>query len=553
MSRDASRSIWESKYRAPGEERVEDSWKRVARAIASVERDASWASRFEALLAEFRFLPGGRILAGAGLERRVTLLNCFVMGTIDDSLDGIFQALKEGALTMQQGGGVGYDFSTLRPRSSEPGAAGTIPSGPVSFLEVWEAMAKTVLSTGLRRGAMMGTLRCDHPDVAELVAAKSKPGALAHFNLSVLVTDAFVEAVRNGARWPLVFPAPPAPARVRAETRARDLWTSMARAAWERGDPGVLFVDRINRTNNLWYAETISATNPCGEVPLPPYGSCDLGSINLTQFIVDPFDPRARVDHEALAATATVATRFLDDVIDASRFPLEAQARRARETRRIGLGVTGLADALVMLGLRYDEEAGRAAAARILRTICHAAYRASIALAREKGAFPLFDRERFLAGPFVAALPDDVRDGIARDGLRNSHLVAIAPTGSISLLAGGVSSGVEPIFAARVRRPWGGGEIAFDDWAVALHWRVARMGSLPDAFVAADSITPEDHVEMQAALQPYVDNAIAKTVNVPRALPFEKLEPLFLLAYDRGLKGCTAFRPNPVTGELLAH
>jgi ribonucleoside-diphosphate reductase alpha chain len=477
------------------------------------------------------------------------------MGTIDDSLDGIFHALKEGALTMQQGGGVGYDFSTLRPRGSSAGGAGTIPSGPVSFLEVWDAMAKTVLSTGLRRGAMMATLRCDHPDIEEFVDAKSTPGTLTHFNLSVLVTDALVDAVRRDTTFSLVFPAPPAPPRVRRDVRARDLWSAIVRGAWERGEPGVLFIDRIHRLDNLWYAEKIAATNPCGEIPLPPYGSCDLGSINLTRFVVDPFGPRARIDEEALARVATVATRFLDDVIDVSRFPLEAQARRARDTRRVGLGITGLADALVMLGLRYDDESGRAASARMVRGICHASYRASIELAREKGGFPLFDRERFLDGRFVSTLPADVREGIARFGLRNSHLLAIAPTGSISVLAGGVSTGVEPIWAATVRRPWSGpgGELVFEDYAVRLHRTLAgHEAGLPSAFVTAEEIAPESHVEMQAALQPFVDNAIAKTVNVPRDFSLEKLEPLYFLAYERGLKGCTAFRPNPVTGELLA-
>jgi ribonucleoside-diphosphate reductase alpha chain len=554
-SRDAAARLWEAKYRAPGEARIEDTWARVARAVAAVERDAPrWAARFESILSDFRFLPGGRILAGAGLERRVTLFNCFVMGTIEDSLDGIFQALKEGALTMQQGGGVGYDFSTLRPRGTHAGSSGTIPSGPVSFLEVWDAMAKTVLSTGLRRGAMMATLRCDHPDIEEFVAAKATPGALARFNLSVLVTDALIEAVRRDAPFPLVFPPPPASPRVRREVRARDLWSAIAHGAWERGDPGVLFVDRINRLNNLWYAETIAATNPCGEIPLPPYGSCNLGSIDLTRFVLDPFGPGAHLDEDAIVDVATVATRFLDDVIDASRFPLEAQARCARATRRVGLGVTGLADALVMLGLRYDERAARDAAARVMRAICHAAYRASVELAREKESFPSLDRERLLAGPFAAKLPDDVRNGIARFGLRNSHLVAIAPTGSISVLAGGVSTGIEPVYAATVRRPWSGpgGELVFDDYAVAVHRTLERHDAgLPAAFVTAEAIAPESHIAMQAALQPFVDNAIAKTVNVPRELPFDRFEPLFFLAYELGLKGCTAFRPNPVTGALL--
>lgn len=546
----AARALWQAKYRAPGEKSIEDTWSRVARAVSAAESDAArWASRFERILEGFRFLPGGRILAGAGLDRRVTLLNCFVMGTIEDSLDGIFQALKEGALTMQQGGGVGYDFSTLRPRGSRVGRAGTIPSGPVSFLEVWNAMAKTVLSTGLRRGAMMATLRCDHPDIEEFVSAKTTPGALRHFNLSVLVTDALVDAVRADRPFPLVFRG-----HLHREVRARELWHAIVRHAYETGEPGVLFVDRINRMNNLHWAEEISATNPCGEVPLPPYGVCDLGSIDLARFVVDPFGRRPRIDDEALVGVIAIAARMLDDVLDVTRFPLDAQARRARGARRIGLGVTGLADALVMLGLRYDDAAGRAEAARIVRILCHAAYRSSIELAREKGSFPLFDRERFLAGELVTTLPEDIRVGIARVGLRNSHLVAIAPTGSVSVLAGGVSSGIEPIYAATTHRPWSGpsGELVFDDYAVALYRQLeGGRAAHPPAFCTADEIAPEAQIEMQAALQPFVDNAIAKTINVPRELPFERFVPLFMLAYDRGLKGCTAFRPNAVTGALL--
>ena len=573
----AGRALWEAKYRAPQELRINDTWARVAKTVAAPEHDRErWTASFEHILEGFHFLPGGRILAGAGLERRVTLLNCFVMGTMRDSLDGIFQALKEGALTMQQGGGIGYDFSTLRPRSSHAGASGTVPSGPVSFLHVWDAMAKTVLSTGLRRGAMIATLRCDHPDIEEFIAAKSHHGVLTHFNLSVLVTDELVRAVREDRMFSLVFPesssgggggdfvnrrwsgsSAQVPCRIHRQVRARDLWASIIRGAYEQGEPGVLFIDRINRANNLWYTEDISATNPCGEVPLPPYGACDLGSINLTRFVVDAFARDARLDEERLAETARIATRFLDDVLDVTRFPLEPQARRARETRRIGLGVTGLADALVMLGLRYDDPRARETAARVLRIVCHAAYEESIELAREKGSFARFDRTRFLSGEFASTLPADIRAGIARVGLRNSHLIAIAPTGSISVLAGGVSTGIEPIYAAKMHRPWSGasgegGELVYEDYAVAMYKRIRGNGvGDPPALVTMEAVAPEAHVEMQAALQPFVDNSIAKTVNVPRDFPFARFEPLFLLAYDRGLKGCTAFRPNPVTGELL--
>ncbi len=573
---DISRMIWDSRYRQPGEGRIEDSWDRVARALAAVEpRPGDWEDRFRAALDGFAFLPGGRVLAGAGTDRIVTLFNCFVMGTIEDSMDGIFDALKEGALTMQQGGGVGYDFSTLRPSGTPARHTGTIASGPVSFMRIWDAMCATILSTGARRGAMMATLRIDHPDVEAFVDAKREAGELTRFNLSVLVGDDFMQAVANDAEWPLLFPAEAleegegeilerdwpgfdAPVRCRVVRRvsARGLWDRIMRATYDHAEPGVLFVDRINRANNLVYRERISATNPCGEIPLPPYGACDLGSINLTRFVREPFSPGARLDLDAIASTASVAVRMLDDVIDVSRFPLEAQAEQARGTRRVGLGMTGLADALIMLGLRYDSEAARELAATAMRTITHAAYRASVELAREKGAFPFIDREAHLDGEFIRELPADIRDGIARHGIRNSHLTAIAPTGTISLLADNVSSGLEPVFRFTFTR-----QVIERDGRRASHpvvdhawrrWREMHPDEpLPDAFVQAGELEPEAHLAMQAALQPLVDSAISKTINVPEDMPFERFEAIYLRAHALGLKGCTTYRPNPVTGAVL--
>lgn len=579
-----SRLIWETKYRYPGDHAPPDtdldaSWRRVARALAQVEseRRDDWARRFHGLMRGFRFLPGGRILAGAGTERRVTLFNCFVMGLIEDSLDGIFEALKEGALTMQQGGGIGYDFSTLRPQGARARAVGGIASGPVSFMRIWDSMCATLLSTGNRRGAMMATLRCDHPDIEAFVEAKRDPRELRHFNLSVQVSDAFMDAVAQDRDWPLVFPAEQLgedsgerplvmrrwpgsqgeiACRVLRAVRARALWERIMRATYEVAEPGVLFVDRINHSNNLWYREYLSATNPCGEIPLPPYGACDLGSINLTRFVLEPFTHRARLDLQAVVATATLATRLLDDVIDASRFPLQAQAEQARSTRRIGLGITGLADALIMLGLRYDEQPARELAAHTLRSICHAAYRSSIALAREKGAFPALERARYLQGPFVGALPEDIREGIARHGIRNSHLLAIAPAGTISLLADNVSSGLEPVFDFRYTRSVLDAEgrsrsLQLEDPAWRA-WRERHPGAdLPPQFVTAHELAPQAHLQMQAVLQPYVDNAISKTINVPEGLEFQAFKSLYEEAYRLGLKGCTTFRPNPVSGAVL--
>jgi ribonucleoside-diphosphate reductase alpha chain len=578
---DVGAAIWRARYRrclpdGTPEHSVADTWQRVARALARVEqpsRRADWQRRFLGALADFRFLPGGRILAGAGTAQRVTLFNCFVMGPIEDTLDGIFNALREGALTMQQGGGVGYDFSTLRPAGVVARSTGMTASGPVSFMRIWDAMCATILSTGARRGAMMAVLRCDHPDIETFIAAKRRAGELRHFNLSVLVTDAFMEAVRAGADWPLVFPLDvPGPETVlrewpgRAGVRcctvmrrvaARALWDAMLRATYDCAEPGVLFIDRVERLDNLRYCERIGATNPCGEVPLPPYGACDLGSINLARFVRQPFTAAARLDLEDVAAVAADAVRMLDNVYDASGFPLQAQRATARASRRVGLGVTGLADALVMLGVRYDTGRARAIAAEAMRAICHAAYRASIAVARDKGPFPLFDAAAYLAGEFVRSLPQDIRGGIAAHGIRNSHLTAVAPAGTISLLAGNVSSGIEPVFAPRVRRSVLDGDgvaraVDMSDYACrAYQIMTGDDDALPPAFVGAAEVSAADQLALQAALQPYVDNAISKTVSVAEQTDFEAFRSVYDSAYALGLKGCTTFRPNPVTGSVL--
>jgi ribonucleoside-diphosphate reductase alpha chain len=580
---DIARHIWQTKYRyVDGDDvvdaTIEDTWARIAKALARVEHHdhAGWQRQFREALQDFRFLPGGRIQAGAGTNRRVTLFNCFVMGRIEDSMDAIFEALKEGALTMQAGGGVGYDFSTLRPQSTHARDTGNIASGPVSFMRIWDAMCATVLSTGARRGAMMATLRCDHPDIAAFVSAKQDPRELRHFNCSVLVTDAFMNAVEQDDNWPLVFPAAqlpdgagptvmrpwpgsdgPVPCRVVRTVRALELWQQIMQATYDYAEPGVLFIDRINAQNNLRYCEEISASNPCGEIPLPPYGACDLGSINLTRFITNPFSNAAHLDLEGIAQLVPTAVRMLDNVIDASNFPIPAQAEQARRTRRIGLGFTGLADVLAMLGLHYGAEAGRDMAARIMLTIRDAAYRASVQLAREKGPFPLFEAQAFLEAPAPSRLPDDLRDAIARHGIRNSHLTALAPTGTISLLAENISSGIEPAYQMHYRRRvltmdgnWA--EYPLEDYAHRL-WREDHGDAPPPEWlVTAPDLPPRDHLLMQTAVQPCVDNAISKTINVPENLAFEDFEGIYREAYRLGLKGCTTFRPNPVTGAVLS-
>jgi ribonucleoside-diphosphate reductase alpha chain len=387
--------IWDMKYRfktAQGEavdKTVEDSWRRIARALAGGEAERE--AEFFAALENFKFLPAGRITAGAGTGRNVTLFNCFVMGTIPDSMSGIFDMLKEAALTMQQGGGIGYDFSTIRPKGAAVSGVAADASGPLSFMDVWDAMCRTIMSAGSRRGAMMATMRCDHPDIEAFIAAKSDPARLRMFNMSVLVSDAFMEAVEADAQWDLQFGG-----RVYHTIRARDLWNRIMRATYDYAEPGVIFIDRINAMNNLAYCETISATNPCGEQPLPPYGACLLGSINLARLVDDPFAKGATVNERELAELVTTAVRMMDNVVDASRFPLEAQRQEAQAKRRIGLGVTGLADALLMVGLRYGSDEAVAQTEAWMHAVARAACLASVELAKEKGAFPLFDAEQFL-------------------------------------------------------------------------------------------------------------------------------------------------------------
>ncbi len=581
---DIARHIWESRYRhrdgdVVHDRSVSDTWRRVARALADVEahdRDA-WADRFYHALEDFRFLPGGRILAGSGTDRRVTLFNCFVMGRVEDSLDGIFDALKEGAVTMQQGGGVGYDFSTLRPAGSRARSAGRISSGPVSFMEIWDTMCATLLSTGSRRGAMMATLRCDHPDIEAFIEAKHEEGSLRHFNLSVLITDAFMEAVHDDAAWPLVFPdgeldngetgetiqrrwpgsKSPVPCRVFRRVAAREVWQRIMRATYDYAEPGVLFIDRINRLNNLRYREEISATNPCGEIPLPAYGACNLGSINLTRFVERPLRGDARFDRAGFEETVKVAVRMLDNVVDASQLPLPQQAAQARGSRRIGLGITGLADALIMLGHVYGGQPSLQFAHGIMQILCHTAYRTSIVIAREKGAFPFLE-PAYADSEFVRGLPEDIQRGIREAGIRNSHLTAIAPTGTISLLANNISSGLEPVFDFSYQRrimdeAGRSREYEITDYAYRL-WQEQNgdQAPPPESFVDARNLDPETHLAMQAAIQPCVDNAISKTINVPENFAFERFKTLYQSAYEQGLKGCTTFRANPVTGEVLS-
>jgi len=551
--------IWDMKYRfkqADGtaiDATVEDSWRRVARALASVEdKPKHWEDKFFSALEDFKYLPAGRILAGAGTERSVTLFNCFVMGTVPDDMGGIFEMLKEAALTMQQGGGIGYDFSTIRPKGAAVKGVAADASGPLSFMDVWDAMCRTIMSAGSRRGAMMATMRCDHPDVEQFIVAKQDAARLRMFNLSVLITDPFMEAVKADGPWELKFNDV-----VYKTIQARDLWNAIMKSTYDFAEPGVIFIDRINQRNNLHYAETICATNPCGEQPLPPYGACLLGSINLAKLVADPFGKAAELDIAALDDLVRTAVRMMDNVVDSSLFPLDAQRAEAQAKRRIGLGVTGLADALLMVGSQYGTVQAAELAETWLKAIARSAYLASSDLAAEKGAFPLFDKDQFLASETMMDMDDDVRDAIAKNGIRNALLTSIAPTGTISLYAGNVSSGIEPVFAYAytrkvLQKDGTRTEEEVVDYAVQM-WR-EKFGDkeLPDYFVNAQTLAPLDHVRMQSAVQKWVDSSISKTINCPEDISFDDFKEVYMSAWDQGCKGCTTYRPNDVTGSVLS-
>ncbi len=564
-------SIWDLKYRLkdrdgfPLDVTVQDTWARIAKALAAAEtpeKRTYCQDLFYQVLADFKFLPAGRIVAGAGTGRNVTLSNCYVMGTIPDSMDGIFTHLKEAALTMQAGGGIGYEFSTIRPKGAHVKGVMADASGPISFMRCWDSMCRTVMSAGSRRGAMMATMDCSHPDIEDFIDAKREPGELRMFNLSVLVTDAFMDAVKADTDWRLHFEDRHGETLVEKTVRARDLWNKIIRSTYEYAEPGVIFIDRINRLHNLWYIDNIRATNPCGEKAMGPYDSCLLGSINLAKFIKSPYSHMSEIDYAGIRETVKVAIRMMDNVIDVNYFPLEAQRQKAHETRQLGLGVTGLADMLLMLGVRYGSPAAVEMAEKVMREITIAAYETSVDLAEEKGAFPAFDKTKFLGKPeerdsFVnQMIPVPIRAKMLSLGIRNSLLTSIAPTGTISLYAGNVSSGIEPIFAShytrKVLQPDGTKvEELVEDYAIKV-WRESNGQGLPPGYTDAQQLSAEDHLVMQAAVQKWTDSSISKTINVPVDMPFEDFENVYLRAYELGCKGCTTYRPNAVTGSILS-
>ena len=576
-----SEEVLLEKYSKGTEKTILEVNQRVAKALARAEapeHQKQWEAKFLNAL-QSGFLPAGRIQSAAGTKLAATLINCFVqpvgdsIAHVEDGHPGIYTALTEAAETMRRGGGVGYDFSRIRPRGAWVGSTQSSASGPVSYMRVFDRSCETVESAGARRGAQMGVLRCDHPDIEEFIHAKDT-GDLKNFNISVGITDAFMEAVQADGEFTLIHKAEPGAAQKAAgayqektsglwvyrKLPARTLWGQIMRSTYDHAEPGVLFLDHINRDNNLSYCETIASTNPCGEQPLPPYGCCCLGSIDLTRFITQPFEADASFDAAAFVEVARVATRMLDNVLEVTVWPLAQQQEEARSKRRVGLGFTGLGDALVMLNLRYDTQAARDMATRISTLMRDTAYDASVELAIERGAFPLFNADLYLSGQtFASRLSPALKERIRVHGLRNSHLLSIAPTGTISLaFADNASNGIEPAFSwsytRKKRMPDGG----FKEYAVEDHaWRLYRHlkgehTPLTPAFVTALEMSAQAHEAMVAAVAPFIDTAISKTVNVPADYPYADFQNLYMEAWQSGLKGLATYRPNAILGSVLS-
>ncbi len=578
-----SLDVLAEKYLKPGEHSAQDIFRRVASALASVEPkdQVLWQERFLSNL-QRGAIGAGRIMSAAGTDIEATLINCFVQpvgdciqGTDKDGFPGIYEALREAAETMRRGGGVGYDFSRIRPKGARVKGTASIASGPCSYINVFDQSCSTVESAGARRGAQMGVLRIDHPDVQEFITAKRTPGRWNNFNVSVGVTDTFMKAVEQDEQWPLTHVAEPSEALkqsgahtledgrwVYRTVRARDLWDTVMQSAYDFAEPGILFLDNINRDNNLRYCERIDATNPCGEQPLPSYGCCDLGPIILTRFIQHPFGRTgtASFDFEGFSEVVATQVRALDNVLDVTFWPLKEQHQQAMDKRRIGVGFTGLGDALVMLGLRYDHHDGREMATRIACTMRDVAYRASVELAKEKGVFPAFDAAKYLeAGTFASRLPDDIKALIVKHGIRNSHLISIAPTGTVSLaFADNASNGIEPAFSWRYQRKKREADGTTQEYAVEDHaWRLYRelggdVDNLPDYFISALELSAGDHIAMMEAVQPFVDTAISKTVNIPADYPYADFKQLYVKAWAAELKGLATYRPNSILGSVLS-
>jgi len=546
-------AVWNEKYRNTkdtNETSISHSARRICDAVYINDGSSNGIHHGNAYrsISTLDFVPGGRIWAGAGTGNNVTLLNCYVSPDILDSLDGIMDCLKSAAITMQQGGGIGMDFSSLRPRGSAVHRCNSTSSGVVPFMKMWNSMCTTIMSAGTRRGAMMAVLRCDHPDLLEFVNCKNHPGELTNFNISVLVTDKFMEAVKADAPWPLIHNN-----TTYKVCNARQVWSMILNSTYAHSEPGVIFIDTVNKENNLFYCENIHCTNPCGEQPLPPNGNCNLGAINLSNMVSNPFTDNAFLQWGKLHDTIATGVRFLDNVLDVTNYPLEEQRVEALAKRRLGLGVMGLGTMLQMLQLCYGSEQAINTTSAVMRSIALSAYEASTKLSHERGVFPSFDRNALLdstAKPFCNRLSYEVYPR------RNSHLLTVAPTGTTSLLAGNVSSGIEPSFAWQYERKMlmADGELKsfkVEDYGYTRYRELYPVGNLPDYMVTASDISVSEHISMQAAAQQWVDSAVSKTVNCPEGISFDEFKHVYEEAYKLGCKGCTTYRPSKVRGAVL--
>ncbi len=571
--------IWSDKYKYTDIDGVQEghphtSMRRVVTGIYKNDTEEHAEMGYQAMGAGL-WMPGGRINAGAGTNKRVTLMNCYVDRTIEDDMAGIADALKDAMLTMQQGGGIGMDFSTLRPTGAILHKTGSIASGPLPFIDMWNSMCGTIMSAGARRGAMMSTLSDSHPDLVDYINAKHTKGRWTNFNVSILISDAFMEAVSYGEDWDLYFNVPPADGSqvgqftddndiiqyIYRRTPAKDLWELITDSTYEYSEPGVIFIDRINELNNLSYCEDIRCTNPCGEQPLPPNGTCNLGAVNLARMVRDPFTNRATFDWELLIKIVAVGIRFLDNVIDVTNYPLVAQRLEEKHKRRLGLGITGLANAMAQLGIRYGSSGSVDFSRKVMRTIAIMSYTTSSNLAAERGKFPAYD-DAILKAPFIQKLPSELQQLIEAQGLRNGVLLTIAPTGTTSIYYGNVSSGIEPVFEYIVNRKVLQPDNNFKEYtAYDYSWKVfeAVTGNppntgleLPSYMPTAGELSVTEHVRIQAACQEWVDASVSKTINCSESLSLEKFNEVYRLAYDLGCKGCTTYRPSKVRGSVLS-
>lgn len=545
-------NIWRKKYKSASDETPADTFRRVARAAA--KGDQRWEDAYCREMESLRFIPGGRILAAAGANKpKATLSNCFVMAPVPDDMGGIMDALKDGALTMQAGGGIGINFSNLRPYGSPVGGTGSIASGPLDFMHMWNAMSMNISGVGDRKGAMIAVLNCDHPDIMKFITSKAgntkDHKVLEKFNISVGVTEEFIWHVKDDKEWDLKHDG-----KVYETVRARVIWDTIMENAHRKAEPGILFLSRINDRNNLWYAEKIDSTNPCGEQPLAPYGSCNLGAVNLAQFVIKPLGEDAAFDFEAFATTVRLGVRFLDDILDVNYYPLPLQHDDAMKKRKVGLGIMGLGSALAMLKIRYGSEESLDMVSQIMSVMRDTAYTYSVELAKEKGAFPVLDMEKYLGGQFVSTLPEHIKKGIRKYGIRNANLLTIAPTGTIAQLAGNVTSGVEPIFCLEFERTNYGEDISIKDPIFQFYCDTVSKVAVCDAppfFVTAHALTPEEHLRVMAECQRHIDSSISKTINLPGDIGVKDMEDVYLRAFDLGCKGCTVYRQGSLDEEIL--